>query len=389
VDRPHRHHELDALRGLAAAVVVASHWIFNADGFNARGPWSASSAGWKLLMETPLNVVVSGEAMVKLFFVLSGFVLALPFLAGRHRGYRAFQAQRAWRLYPVAVLAGLGALAFVGVAGTTAVLPLTTPVLAYWQTPAHLSDLPAHVTLLWGDSHFDAPLWSLVQELRVGFVFPLLVAAVLARRPGVATALAAGGSLAVAALVPVRDPTSLANTACLLVAFVTGIELARSRTTLIARYEALSARARAGLLCAAATAMTAGSVLPGASEQLHRDGVLLLLQVGGAAVVIVAVLSDPLRDRLTAAVPQYLGRISYPLYLVHFPIMLALLRLTSYGLPVPLLVLVGVPLAVLVADVLHRYVEAPAMRLGRRRRATGRQAASAPAPAVEYAPAAG
>lgn len=68
----HRYRQLDSLRGLAALTVFIGH-----------------CAGVKINMgvqnavyPTPLGVLFNGNAAVVFFFVLSGFVLSLPFVNG-------------------------------------------------------------------------------------------------------------------------------------------------------------------------------------------------------------------------------------------------------------------------------------------------------------------
>src|SRR5262249_7776852 len=74
--RPTRFAGLDGLRGLAAFSVFLGHTVRLIP-----GPRLSDR-----LMESPLRVLWDGTAAVDLFFVLSGFVLSLPFVGpGRQR----------------------------------------------------------------------------------------------------------------------------------------------------------------------------------------------------------------------------------------------------------------------------------------------------------------
>jgi len=67
-----RYRQLDSLRGIAALFVFFSHFflIFKIDGSLALA-----------LKASPLGVFINGHSAVMFFFVLSGFVLSLPFIS--------------------------------------------------------------------------------------------------------------------------------------------------------------------------------------------------------------------------------------------------------------------------------------------------------------------
>lgn len=65
-----RFHELDGLRGLAALTVYFSHLI---------GTFNFSSDYFTKVSNSPLHLFWHGEGAVQLFFILSGFVLTLPY----------------------------------------------------------------------------------------------------------------------------------------------------------------------------------------------------------------------------------------------------------------------------------------------------------------------
>jgi peptidoglycan/LPS O-acetylase OafA/YrhL len=74
---------------------------------------------------------------------------------------------------------------------------------------------------------------------------------------------------------------------------------------------------------------------------------------------------NSLAHRALAAAPlAAAGRISYGLYLWHYPIFLALAR--DVGLSLGWTLALGAPLAFVAATASHRYVEQPALRLKRR-----------------------
>lgn len=94
-----RYVALDGLRGIAALTVVMSHFF---------GMIPDMPLYFKALAQTPLHIFWDGAAAVDLFFVLSGFCVALPYVANNERKIRAipFVIRRGFRLYP-AYLAAL------------------------------------------------------------------------------------------------------------------------------------------------------------------------------------------------------------------------------------------------------------------------------------------
>ena len=98
-EQPGRHvSSLDGLRGLAALVVVVHHCLLTqpafSDFFFSKWTTQPRTAVQGALFETPARLVWAGYEAVILFYVLSGLVLALPWLEGRAPDYRAYLVTR-------------------------------------------------------------------------------------------------------------------------------------------------------------------------------------------------------------------------------------------------------------------------------------------------------
>jgi peptidoglycan/LPS O-acetylase OafA/YrhL len=91
-----------------------------------------------------------------------------------------------------------------------------------------------------------------------------------------------------------------------------------------------------------------------------------LTEVGACGVILSCMFSGVLRGWLRGRVPQYLGRVSFSLYLVHGTVLFALLDSLYGRLPVAGLGVVYVGLALAAAHGFCVVVEEPAMRWGRR-----------------------
>ncbi|MEJ7797217.1 MAG: acyltransferase [Solirubrobacteraceae bacterium] len=369
-----RLHELDALRGVAAVSVVLNH---SAIAFPVMHD-DTSAAGLTLanvLKYTPLSALFAGFPAVIIFFVLSGLVLALPFVSGRGDGYRAFIVKRVLRLWPpYAVAVGVTFL-LVATIGATDVNGMSEWFYEKWDDPLTAAVIAGHASLIGSFDHnpFNPAVWSLVYEMRISLIFPALVltTVLLGWKRGLALALA----LSFIAVLARSDSAfgSYLSTLKYIPCFVAGILLAVHWQTLSARMQRLSARAAMAL---AAIALLAYSWpawanedwFPGPLAALARNRVsdLVLLTLGASLIILLVQRPGRARSALLSRVPQYLGRISYSLYLVHVPVLLAVLHLLGAAVEPLLLLPLAWLLSIVCGDVLQRLVERPSHSLGRR-----------------------
>jgi peptidoglycan/LPS O-acetylase OafA/YrhL len=115
------------------------------------------------------------------------------------------------------------------------------------------------------------------------------------------------------------------------------------------------------------------AVIVGLSVDLREPRAATMLVT--AMVIYASAVSGGLQTWLAGRVIQYLGRISYSLYLVHMTAGVATIRLVmqfSNGSHGAAIVALGaaVAMSILLADALNRFVESPAMRLSKCFRAT-------------------
>ncbi len=95
------------------------------------------------------------------------------------------------------------------------------------------------------------------------------------------------------------------------------------------------------------------------------DAIGSLTPLGALGVVVCAITFGPVDRGLSAPVPQWLGRISFSLYLTHLPMFVALVYLFGDA-NWPLVALIGIPASLGLAFAFFRFVEAPSHRLARR-----------------------
>lgn len=326
---------LDSLRGLAALSVMGAHsW----PGVTVIPP---GIAAWP-----PFNLLWVGRPAVMLFFVLSGFVLSLPWHDGRPPTWWAFLIRRFFRLWPL--------YALVIVVSALWAIPLQGRLFGLYPSPlsAPAAVLENYLPLLksWNANLVDAPIWSLIYEARISLVFPLLML-VMSRykRPWIPLTLSIE-----LAIVSHWLPAPL-DTLEYLPAFVGGSYLARYRVALSAWYQALRPSWRIGAGIVAVS-------LFGLADPLHADA--LAMAVSGWLILVA--LSEPSAQPVLAWRPlAAIGAASYSLYLVHAlalaPAWLILGDRVSW-------VVVLVPcwlVAILGALALYRWLEKPSIALGR------------------------
>ncbi|PZN94725.1 MAG: hypothetical protein DCF31_08760 [Alphaproteobacteria bacterium] len=335
---------LQSLRGIAALVVLLHHASFV----------FATSPGLRGALETAFNA----HAAVVLFFVLSGFVLCRSLAAHplTPAATWRFWLRRAARIYPAALVAVLLA------AGVLALLAgRPTPHASAWFTtmlaPARLDPAEVALNLFVLKTTLVPPLWSVRVELVMSLLMPLIWLLARGRLLWPLLAVTAAVCLGLG-----DRHAVLANG----FAFVAGAALARGDAPTPGRVAAV---------LAALVLLLFRRLDPAWRFEVDFGAVVPTLVESLAAAVVVAHLARAPAPRWLVTAPLVgLGDISYSLYVLHFPILVALSTLPLFaGLgpdPAALLLMaltlaVTLPLAVLS----YRWIEQPGMSLARNRHA--------------------
>lgn len=357
---------LDGLRGIAAAVVVLHHLTLIAEPVlrgiaGATDPWSA----WWLMEHSPLKLLTAGREAVVVFFVLSGLVVPLPALRGGSFSWPGFAASRFVRLF----LPAWGALVLA--ASLVLVVPRVAAQVSGGEwiaektaTTVSWKRWVAELTLNTGGSHYDNVLWTLRWEVAFSFLLPLLIVlvAVLARWWLPAAALAIG----VSTFGIVWNISALAYLPMFFLGMLIGTRLDVIRGW-SDRVPARRSRAVwAAVLAASALVLVCSWLLEPVvpSSSTAGKGLIGIETAGAAGLVVAAIGSGRWRRFLERRSVQFLGTISFSLYLVHVPVLVALTYLVgdwNWWLVVPL----GIPLALLTAWLFFRFVERPTHGLAR------------------------
>jgi peptidoglycan/LPS O-acetylase OafA/YrhL len=367
--------QLDALRGVAALSVVLYHMCCSVPLLNGYLACSLADVvtGRKsclpeglLLSATPLRTFVGGSEAVILFFVLSGFVLSLPFLNGRGPRYRDYVILRVCRIYIPAAISICIVACIVATLRPSAVSE-SSWVSTFWQHPVEAGGLLANLVLLDGALDvrpLNIVMWSLVQELRISLVLPFIVALMMRFRPGIflapATIVATIGYFGMKeAIVPWPIARSIAQTAFFTLAFVVGIETCRAW---------VEGRIRALLSKRSIVGIAALTALLLYNSMIVRPNFLLwylLVTCASAIVIFLCASTATPRSQIIWRVIKWLGRVSYSLYLTHIIVLLTLIHALRDLLPYDLLVSAVLPLSLIVAGVYWRLIEHPSQSFGK------------------------
>jgi peptidoglycan/LPS O-acetylase OafA/YrhL len=342
---------LDGLRGVAALAVVIFHTVMLTPALAAIDRGDHGPSGWETVLTVPpLKLLWSGDEAVIVFFVLSGYVLTLPFLKRPFQA-RVFYPSRLVRLY-VPTWASI-----VLAVGWFLLVPRHTESGASWWLNAHarpisLRALGGDSTLIIGTSWTNSVLWSLRWEVWFSLLFPVFLFLVLRLRKG--RLVAAIGLLV---LIGVGQAGSF-DPLVYMPVFVLGMLAAAERD----RLRALVARlgARGGWVLAVIALLLLDVNWLSAGEVRLRPAVSL-----GAVVLVVLAASWPVASRALSTPPlRWLGRISFSLYLVHEPIVVSVALLWSPTNSLFVL-LVALPLSLAIGDLMYRFVERPSHQLAR------------------------
>ncbi|MDX3247562.1 acyltransferase [Streptomyces sp. ME18-1-4] len=343
---------LDGLRGLAALYVVLFHcWLYTFPGYpdSSAPPW--------------LDGLMFGRLAVVFFLVLSGFSLAIS--PARHGwgpgGVVQFLRRRAWRILPPYWAALVMSL-----------------IISWFVVPASHFGPPTGSSILvyglLGQDMFTAPtpngaFWSIGVEAELYLLFPLLL--LVRRRWGAAVLVAAvtlpviGRGLMAVGASPVEGSNWLApHLAPVFVAGMVGAGI-------VVASERVRRLPWGWFAVLAALPVLVLGVLRGSVWTVNHYFWVDLAVAPAMTMLIAAVATGRpavLVRLLTARPVRSLGGFSYSLYLIHLPIVMAVIRrvaphFVSPGLPTfGFTLLVALPVSVVGAWFFARIFEMPFKR---------------------------
>lgn len=360
--------QIDGLRFLAVMQVLLYHAALR--GQRAADPAAHPADGW-------FGWWPNGIAGVELFFFISGYIIAIPFLSGKATDLRAFYLRRITRLEPPYILTVLLCFAaFAVMSGAVGPAPAAmqhgggepTPI---WANLA-ASLLYLHGTFFQASPRFNPPLWTLEIEIQFYLIAPFLIAALLkVRRFRHRMILAAGSIMLAIAVQAAFEPHARWHYSLIthLYPFLLGI--AASDWALRNRpFEREPGHAGDVALAVGLALLLAGSMLYYAG--LDRIQTMALLAVRVVAIVLIYL--GAAQGRLGRRVLgnrwiAWIGGACYSIYLLHVPllqigarVLLAPFDLTGQpALAVALVMALIVPLVLVGSIAFYIAIERPCM----------------------------
>jgi peptidoglycan/LPS O-acetylase OafA/YrhL len=353
---PKRFDELDSLRGLAAISVLMHHFLLVKD----------SSSQQESILRIFLYPFQNGPAAVVLFFTLSGFVLSLPVWRETKISYPHFVLRRTFRIYPPYLFALL-----LSVAGAYLFHSHKQPHLSLWfqgswSTPVDPDSVLQHLLFIgpkYQAAQYNTVFWTLILEMQISLIFPILMN-IVRHMPSGGEWLLAGFIWMLGLVLSYLFPlSSLGGIIYWSSFFVAGAISARLVLTKPSPFSRIFTRT---------STLSFSLMLLVCSTFIGHSGsnIMMLISylpcgIGSLGTVFCAIYHRSFHRLLQAAVPTFLGRISYSLYLLHaivlnicFHILYPSWSFSAIFLPYALATLI-------LATLFHKFVEKPAIQLGR------------------------
>jgi len=355
---------LDGLRGLAASVVLIHHALLASAPKLAvlYGPHHASqvplrgSLNW-LVFYTPLHIFWAGPEFVAVFFVLSGFVLALPVVKSGRVRLASYYPSRLLRLYlPVWVALGFAVLMHVVV--SHAAIPGASRWLNSHSDALSWKGLLQNLTLgpQTGSWALNTALWTMYWIVLFAVLFPLVSLIPFSWRIvrwGVALAC-------FASLLYGTSPFSLE-----MPPFVLGVVLAFEQEGIRRLAERWNERSGTNVLLKTLMGLVCICLLTADRWDVYTRATLTAVVLGACLSVICAVVLVSWRKFFESPPMQWIGKRAFSLYLVHEPLVVVLAFAVGTSMAPGLFVLLAMAASISVCAVFFALVESPSHSLAR------------------------
>jgi peptidoglycan/LPS O-acetylase OafA/YrhL len=375
---------LEGLRGVASLNVVVGHFLFVFFPYlgNDIRPYPGLAAKYwfeEVLRFPPFTFFYLADAAVSVFFVLSGYVLTRNFYeTGRNEVLRAAASKRYLRLVLPALVSVIFAwlLLDIGAYATELAPSLNTggwimalynkKVSFFYALKQGLIGAP-----LFGQNELNGPLWTIQIEL-IGSLLLFACYALFGLR---GKPMAAICFTYVGLILTGLGTTMLNYEAILAGSFVHLVEPRLRSSPWLARACLVIGIVGVSFSHAPVFRILDTTTVPNLAPygpDFNTDRVLLWHTIGALFLVAGVVGSASASRFFNHRIPVYFGRVSFSIYLLHFPLLLSLgLRTAQFGqylgmdnwLYALLALVVWLAVLLSLAEIFYRFVDAPSMRI--------------------------
>ncbi len=366
-----RFEELDSLRGIAAITVIFCHFLLV---FPSLDFYHPISGHYDFLVYTPLHFFWAGHEAVILFFTLSGFVLCISVMKSRAFNYKGYLVKRFCRIYiPYIIIMCLSVIASIKLSNHKLV-GVSEWTLQFWNNGIDVKTFIQLGTLIFFPSYvaneYNIALWSLVHEMRISIIFPIIVFVIVRIKSLYAIMLAFGIAILGYIGTVIFSNSLLVDgfqTAQYILMFTVGAILAYHVDKVSAFYLSLNRWFKGILPIIGILLYTYDWWFLYDLRSIHLTLIDDIFSMLGSIIFIVYVMNtDWIKSLLHRRGIHYIGSISYSIYLIHGLILISLLYLLSTVVPIPWILLFTLILTLISASIYFHTVEQYSIRLGRR-----------------------
>ncbi len=354
-----RYRELDSLRGLGALSVFFAHFL----------SLKISLPLFRALEQSPFGILFNGTAALMLFFILSGFVLSLPFVGNEKPLKLAeFYVKRIFRIYPAYIFAIIFSVILKEfVFDKNGLAPYAGWMNNFWAwnwNKESIYEIFKTLLLIGPDfkiNYIDPPIWSLVIEMKMSIILPFFI--VIVSRNSVV--------LNIAFLLVIGWLTYEHNAWAVSV-FYTGVLMAKYKGYLINIIKGWHIIGVIGAIIFSLFSYNNNYEFYRLIRQLTFSSKYILsdyLSALGSCIVMMIILA---RKRINLFFQHrfftFFGDISYSFYLIHVPLILTMGSLFSnrFALCPVYIFLSAFMLSVLLGYLMYIFIERPFQQFGLR-----------------------
>jgi peptidoglycan/LPS O-acetylase OafA/YrhL len=315
-----RYRQLDSLRGLGAITVFFAHYIslkINLPLFNVVQP-------------SPLGILFNGTAALMLFFILSGFVLSLPFIEGeKPLRLTSFYTKRVFRIYPAYIFAIIFAVVLKEfLFDKNGLAPYADWIKNFWNWDWNKENAKEILkTLLMIGPDFkinliDPPIWSLVIEMKMSIILPFFI--VIVSRNSMALNIG---------FLFVMGWLTYEYNAWAISVFYLGILMAKYKDQILDKIKLLSTGTIAALIFFSILLYNNNYEFLHLIRRLNLLSKYILsdylIAIGSCTIMMVVLARKRISLFFEHRIFTFFGDISYSFYLIHVPLLLTMASLFS------------------------------------------------------------